>query len=467
MKILFKFFLVVSVAVGFCVEGLAQNITWQKFYRTKGLPSVTTIQDIVQTNDEGYIFIGTSQRDSAPGSVSFVYGIDKFGDSLWYREYLYAPANVIHRLLDGNYMIIDSYCTLIKINPTGDTLWTKSRSFTNYLLLGHRSVYYNNEFYIAGFNGYNNKPYILRLDSSGNDVFLKEFDYEWGRSNGILVNDDKIYLSGYSNLPSNYFLIKSDLTGNIIWIKDYNQTPLNFNGNAIIKLPHEESIILCGSSFITGSGIAAALMKRDTAGNIIWQQSYISSGSSATFFANIMNDISGGLISFGGTTQLKGNKALLIKTDYSGNEMWRKQYIANDNYETRCFKTTLDSGYIMGGLTTGEKPISIIKTDKLGNVVSVNNNNEILPSGITLYQNFPNPFNPSTTIRFELNRQERVELSVFDIKGKLIKKIISSKLNAGSYSVIFEPEINLSSGIYFYTLEVENFIITKKLTYLK
>ncbi|NNG27658.1 MAG: T9SS type A sorting domain-containing protein [Ignavibacteriaceae bacterium] len=90
----------------------------------------------------------------------------------------------------------------------------------------------------------------------------------------------------------------------------------------------------------------------------------------------------------------------------------------------------------------------------------------IIPAEIKLYNNYPNPFNPSTTISFDLTNSELVELKIFNILGEVVAVLIDDKLAAGNYEVQFSA-FNLSSGIYFYTLRAGNFVQTNKMMLLK
>ncbi len=88
------------------------------------------------------------------------------------------------------------------------------------------------------------------------------------------------------------------------------------------------------------------------------------------------------------------------------------------------------------------------------------------PQTYSLEQNFPNPFNPSTTIRFSVPEQGLVTLKVFNLLGEEVATLINSELTNGNYEVDFKAT-NFSSGIYFYTLTADNFISTKKMILLK
>ncbi len=91
---------------------------------------------------------------------------------------------------------------------------------------------------------------------------------------------------------------------------------------------------------------------------------------------------------------------------------------------------------------------------------------EGVPADYELAQNYPNPFNPSTTIKYSLPKAGNVQLKVYNILGAEVASLISEHQEAGNYEVTFDAE-NLSSGIYLYTLRVNNKVITKKMTLIK
>jgi len=83
-----------------------------------------------------------------------------------------------------------------------------------------------------------------------------------------------------------------------------------------------------------------------------------------------------------------------------------------------------------------------------------------------LYQNFPNPFNPSTRIRYQIPELSFVTLKVYDVLGNAIATIVNEEKSAGSYDIDFNGD-GLTSGIYFYQLRVGNFTQTRKMMLLK
>ncbi len=88
------------------------------------------------------------------------------------------------------------------------------------------------------------------------------------------------------------------------------------------------------------------------------------------------------------------------------------------------------------------------------------------PSAYALDQNFPNPFNPSTTINFSLGQVSNVKLKVYNLLGQEVMTLIDSRMNPGSHSVVFDAG-KLSSGVYFYRLEAGTFKSVKKMLLIK
>lgn len=87
---------------------------------------------------------------------------------------------------------------------------------------------------------------------------------------------------------------------------------------------------------------------------------------------------------------------------------------------------------------------------------------ETVPAQFVLEQNYPNPFNPSTTIRFRLPQESFVTLKVYNTIGQEVAQLVSSKHQAGSYSIDWNAE-GLTSGVYYYRLVAGQFSETRKM----
>ncbi len=93
------------------------------------------------------------------------------------------------------------------------------------------------------------------------------------------------------------------------------------------------------------------------------------------------------------------------------------------------------------------------------------------PKFTKLAQNFPNPFNPSTTIKFDLKEKGLVTLKVYNVAGQLVRTLVDGVRDAASYSIAWDGRNNIgstvASGIYFYKMETKDFSQTRKMVLLR
>jgi len=121
--------------------------------------------------------------------------------------------------------------------------------------------------------------------------------------------------------------------------------------------------------------------------------------------------------------------------------------------------------YVPGNPNTGTYYFDDLRTASFS-PTDVEQENNLLPGNFTLQQNFPNPFNPSTQIKFSVPEAANVKIIVTDILGREIVTLVNDNLNAGNYTVNFDAEA-LSSGVYFYTLITDDFKQSKKMILMK
>ena len=95
----------------------------------------------------------------------------------------------------------------------------------------------------------------------------------------------------------------------------------------------------------------------------------------------------------------------------------------------------------------------------------------VVPASFTLHQNFPNPFNPVTTLTYGLPNENHVTLTIYDLNGREINQIINIDQSAGHHSVLWNSTdrigVPVSAGIYFYQIRAGEFLQTKKMVLLK
>jgi hypothetical protein len=98
-----------------------------------------------------------------------------------------------------------------------------------------------------------------------------------------------------------------------------------------------------------------------------------------------------------------------------------------------------------------------------------------IPNAFSLEQNYPNPFNPETHIKYTVGSSEFVTLKVYDVLGNEVATLVNEVKPSGTYDVSFRTDnlptgqagVELSSGVYFYTLKAGSFIESKKMLLLR
>jgi len=128
-----------------------------------------------------------------------------------------------------------------------------------------------------------------------------------------------------------------------------------------------------------------------------------------------------------------------------------------ENYLTgRVWQRFMQNADVQRGLAVaGFQPVTAV-------------DDEPLPSTVTLAQNFPNPFNPSTTIEFSLPHGSRrvVHLRVFDCLGRIVSTLVDGEREGGTHTVVFDAS-GISSGVYYYRLESGHTVITRTLVVVR
>jgi hypothetical protein len=136
-----------------------------------------------------------------------------------------------------------------------------------------------------------------------------------------------------------------------------------------------------------------------------------------------------------------------------------------------CEAFTLDNLLPSGGLYGYMKLVTNLWADpslqlKYDTTVGIEKVANEIPQSFVLYQNHPNPFNPSTTIKFALPISSNVKINVYNSLGQLVETLVDEEIESGYHEVKFDAS-QLSSGVYLYQLKAGSFIETKKMILMK
>jgi hypothetical protein len=158
------------------------------------------------------------------------------------------------------------------------------------------------------------------------------------------------------------------------------------------------------------------------------------------FSCNLLSNPSNGTV----TVSVEGSFVYSPTTDYSGSDSFTFTVCDNSLCDTATVLITIH-------------PLSIDET--------------ILPKRFTLHQNFPNPFNPVTTLRYDLPENGHVNITIYDMLGRQVKTLINQTQDAGYRSVIWNATNDygkpVSAGIYLYQIHAGDNMQTKKMVLLK
>ena len=143
-----------------------------------------------------------------------------------------------------------------------------------------------------------------------------------------------------------------------------------------------------------------------------------------------------------------------------------------DNTETRALQYAFNSIYDITA-TEVRNEYAIKFTTNTPTIVSVEDDNETsdIPDNYVLEQNYPNPFNPQTNITYSIPEPAYVKLCVYDINGTMVKILYEGNQSVGRYQTVWDGEnssgMKVGSGVYFYRIQANSFLQTRKMILLK
>jgi len=462
----------------------SQSNLFSKIYIDGNVSSV-----IIDKNGD-YLLIGTSTFSIAPGmNGTRILKINQLGETIWSKLYGNAKENTygmkIIQSNNGNYLTSSTVYSptphssgpsdiiLSKLNVNGDTLWwnryninNSNIEYPNDLILN-----YDNSVFIIGRS--QDQGLILKLDSIGMTLFSKMYNYGQGLlefnsiakidSTNLFVFGSKSTITTNSRMFSKFFLLKTNLFGDSLSSFTIGDDSCVIYPNNIVKTT-DGFFVLSGnvSQYSPSSNQYTLIQKFNKSGDLIWKNKL--NGS----WGKLQATSDSGIVFYNLGTATKVN---LLKLNNANNILWNREVSFSGNQEINCngiVETSNGNLLITGSVkfpNDNNAKIFLMKTTKDGYVNYVNFYNFSL-STFNLWENYPNPFNPSTFIKYQIPKAIKVTLKVFDILGKEIVTLVDRYQEAGSYNVKFDAG-KLPSGVYIYRLEAGKFVESKKMILTK
>lgn len=470
----------------FIIPSIVSSQTWWHTYRNPG-EIYQFAYDICKSDSVNFFIIG--KKSAAEFARLNVLKVNKYGNILWSYFYFDSTSNGITGMAcassnDGGCVLSglrgDNRPFSMKINSNGNLIWNKTYEGHN---IFERTVQIEKVsdagYLLCGLD------YLLKIDSNGNYLWSKTDSALGYTIGGDLFSATESINGGYlclGSLPFSFYptLTKVDINGNVEWQKTYTN---NIAFTSLIRKLSNGYLLMGTVPFSNpplGTNYKYCFVKVDTAGTEISFHSGFDSTGKIEYFNRGMHILDDNRFLF---TSIDYTNYSTDSTTYtvfkivdSIGVIKHKSMIVNNHwggYEVYS-ALPLQDGYIMytgkANLSSNSNNLGVFmaRTDSTLyiNPVFIKQNNENISENFKLFQNFPNPFNSRTKIRFQIKERNNVVLRIFDVTGKEIHMLINEIKSPGIYEFNFEGN-SLSSGIYFYRIVSGSFTQVKRMVLIK
>jgi len=494
---------------------------WSRIHSISPNGDIDEGKCVRETADGGYIITGSTVPDGMVSHIDvLLLKTDAEGNIQWTRTYgneFVDDGFAVEPLSDGGYIIagrallfsdttVGNYNVsaagwppfhsdgwLLKTDANGDTVWTskfggeghdyctsvKQTGELDYIMAGtfnsensYPSYEVNEEYQPA-----ESQAWLLKTDSDGDTLWTRKFRHR-SHANSVIVTSDGGYLLAGWVFPdqqsnqSDVFLVKTDEQGDTVWTRIIGGSQYEI-GFSVCEV--SGGYVICGQTKPVGLPYDALLIKTNEFGEVLWMNLYGGTGSDAAYTVEASQQ---GLFVTGttnGNWWIHQGDMWAFETDLHGNVLWERIYNMRLCDYGFCGIQNSEGDFILSGMLShgfgGDLWLA-----KLGFPSSGIDDEPEMVDHYILHQNFPNPFNPSTTIEFQLPLAGQTTLKIYNIMGQEIATIVSDVLAAGTHRYRWDIAefTGVSSGIYFYRLDVKparasgkNFTITRKMMLMK
>lgn len=357
----------------------------------------------------------------------------------------------------------------IKYNNNGDTLWTRRYAG----VLNHDDYSWalalDNEgsIYVTG-SSFEGAPYrysctTIKYNPNGSVSWLNKAT-DPSNTGGRRIVIDKFknaYICGEIGATTDFLTIKYTQSGQILWEKSYGGSSSDYT--QAIATDSNLNIIVTGWIYSTTTKNDYLTIKYNNNGDTLWTRRYNGTAGTYDEATALCVDKNNDIYVSGRSTGTSGYDFTTLKYSASGTQQWVTRYPGGAD------KIQVDKNlnlYLAGTNTVAGTGLDIILL-KYSQPVGIKPISNTIINSYKLYQNYPNPFNSETIIEFDIPKTEDIEITIYDITGKMLKDIFRGQLNSGHNYIRFNAE-NLSTGIYFCCLKSSGIVrAVKKISLIK
>jgi hypothetical protein len=467
------------------------TVLWQAVYN--GPANDGDYGTAIAVDAAGYVYVTGRSFGNGTGTDFATIKYDASGTQLWLQRYNGtnndddAPVSIAVDAAGNVYAGGWSSRTttgldyaIVKYSAAGSQVWVKNYSgtgsgndFMNVMIIDA-----NGNLYATGSSrGAVNDDYAtVKYSSAGTLLWSARYEGS-GVDEGVSLTVDgsgSVIVTGFSTTAAtgkDYTTIKYNNAGVQQWLKKYNRISASDDTPVGIVSDNTGSVYITG--YCTGSNTASfdyVTLKYNSNGDQQWVKTFNSGLVGVDDKASSIDIDGTGNIYVTGTTISSGNDVDYgtIKYSPAGDVLWSVLYESalsgNDNaVMVKCGSS--GNVYVTGHATGSISGLDYL-TVKYSQPIGITPISSEVPEGFELGQNYPNPFNPVTNIGLRIADFGFVSLKIYGISGKEVAVLVNENLSAGTYNVDFNAS-QLSSGTYFYRVEVNGFTDVKKMIIVK
>lgn len=460
---------------------------------------------IVLPQPNGFVVAGRTYSFGAGDRDYYFAKIDANGNFQSFKTYggpyddrlnaLIALQDGGYAMTGGTYSGILGSCDvpIIKINKDGDVVWSRVYGGYNFEIAyaiaedpegAIVTAGYSNSF---GQNG-NNDIYLIKTDAFGNTLWAKTFGgsgIDRITSHKALDIDENgnIYVAVYSYSfgfgETDWYVLKVSAQGDLIWAYAYGGNQADTPYSVLINA--EGNIMIAGhTSSAESENKDAWAMLVDPNGSILWSRVFGAGGDD--WFSHILESTPNYYTGTGASSSFGAglDDIFFTRFEISAHETcYGYEYIPNaQSAPTTVLNANQSRGFSL--LEVSQIPVEQLQVNSEEfdyemiclDTVTVNlKDNFGTPEGFKLFPNSPNPFNPTTQIKFTLPQAERVEIQIYDALGRKVRDLVLEQYFAGEHIVEWDGINNdgqlCSSGLYYCQINAGSFQTGRKMTLLK
>lgn len=432
----------------------------------------STISQLFAADDGGILLVVNHPISHTNGTIELL-KLSADGDSLWsvpielpntYDECVEAEMDWNGDLLltcNTSTENIGGEFQLFRVNQSGEILGTEDLSFDGFRLGASDSTIV----VIPSPAHWTTNLAVAKVVANGDTLWSDSYalgDTITTITYAVREGTNRIFVLGMvRRWPENYrsFVLCIGSNGDSLWFRHSEENPLLWSTGLIQQ---DGSIILIDSK---------RGLKLGVNGETLWQWVSTNQSGDTTYIQSVGNASNQGFFAYSvyGYYPAEG---WLLRIGDDGMELW----------ENCCWRTSLEGYY--GGtavqLSRGEfvigeslhpsgmphSPPRVLITCFEPEQISVTEPATEIASSFALHPNYPNPFNATTEITFDLPHAMQARLKVYDVLGREVAELAGGVMNSGSHTILYDASL-LSSGVYFYRLEAGEFGETRKMVLLK